>query len=155
MTAGDKAWSHQLREAVRAFMATIQPNNAGILVNNIEDFMPEKYRAAFDELINKLGSVSAVADVWVIWSGEKQKWWGPKELGYVDELAHAGVYTRRQAEAIIMRPAIDRRPNEAFMIVDARYREEGRGRVQVNPGDSLQQFVTVDGEQYRKQGNGL
>lgn len=32
---------------------------------------------------------------------------------------------------------------------------EPRRVIQVNPGDSLQQFVAVDEEVYRKQGNGL
>lgn len=44
------AWTKHEREAVRDFIARTQPSNAGILVSNIEDLMPARYREAFEAL---------------------------------------------------------------------------------------------------------
>lgn len=47
-------WTEQQREAVRAFLGEAMPNNAGILVANIEDFMPAGFRRGFEELFKRL-----------------------------------------------------------------------------------------------------
>lgn len=42
------------REAVRAFLGEAMPNNAGILVENIEEFMPATFRVGFECLFGVL-----------------------------------------------------------------------------------------------------
>lgn len=37
------------------------------------------------------------ADVYLIWSVEHQKWWGPRGTGYAGSISEAGRYSHRQA----------------------------------------------------------
>lgn len=115
-------WSRTQREAVKDYLGDAQPNNAAVLVNNIEDFMPDNIRNGFEKLFARLapkGLADASGGWWVVWSGEHQQWWGPDSRGYTSHLMHAGVYTREQAEAIAANPAIGRRPNEALSFAAA------------------------------------
>lgn len=65
----------------------------------------------------------ALEDPWVVWSFEHDRWWAPRECGYVDRLEDAGDYTQERALEIcaganLGRPA--HRPNElAFPRSDA------------------------------------
>lgn len=51
-------WTAEQREAVRAFLAIVQPNNASMLVTNIEDVMPTTWRVGFEAMFAKLDEVS-------------------------------------------------------------------------------------------------
>lgn len=46
--------------------------------------------------------------VYVIWSNEHRRWWGPGENGYVVRLADAGCYTRSRAVEIAKRAQLGR-----------------------------------------------
>lgn len=39
-------------------------------------------------------------DLYLVWSNERQRWWGPNESGYVQSLEAAGRYTRREVISI-------------------------------------------------------
>lgn len=49
------AWTAEQREAVRAWLAVVQPHNATLLVTNVEDVMPDAFRRGFEALFGKLG----------------------------------------------------------------------------------------------------
>jgi hypothetical protein len=38
-----------------------------------------------------------LADIYLIWSHEHARWWGPGRCGYVVSISEAGQYTREQA----------------------------------------------------------
>jgi hypothetical protein len=37
---------------------------------------------------------------WLLWSTERQMWWGPDRAGYTASIAHAGVYTEEEAQRL-------------------------------------------------------
>ncbi len=45
---------------------------------------------------------AATDTVYLIWSFEHRKWWGPNESGYVADIVNAGRYSRECAEAICL-----------------------------------------------------
>lgn len=55
-------WTKAQREAVRAFLGEAMPNNAGILVENIEDFMPIGFRVGFEKIFESLNPVGVRVD---------------------------------------------------------------------------------------------
>jgi hypothetical protein len=44
-------------------------------------------------------------DAYVIFSTEHQRWWGPGQVGYVERLSGAGLYSREQALRICLNAA--------------------------------------------------
>lgn len=115
-----ESWTKAKREAARAFIAEVMPNNPAQLVANIEDFMPPTFRRGFEELFTALERArSAEVDPWVVWSGAHASWWGPERKGYTQQLEHAGVYSIEEAKAIAGMDAIGRKPNVAMSRTDA------------------------------------
>jgi hypothetical protein len=55
------AWSDVHREAARAFLSRVMPQNPSILVENLEDIMPVTWRSAFEELFDRVESLRALA----------------------------------------------------------------------------------------------
>lgn len=57
-----KPWPSHHRESARAFLAIVSPHHPAILVSNIEDLMPAKFREAFEALFAKLVLTPITAD---------------------------------------------------------------------------------------------
>jgi hypothetical protein len=58
---------------------------------------------------------------YLIWSNEHGAWWGPGEHGYVHDVAEAGRYTVKRAEAIVANanrggPGPDGEPHEVMVV---------------------------------------
>jgi hypothetical protein len=51
---------------------------------------------------------------YLIWSNEHEAWWGPGEMGYVLNVAHAGRYRREHAIAICKRALFGRHKGLPF-----------------------------------------